>query len=309
MTFLITGSLGTIGRPLTRHLEAGNHQVYGCDLSHTAQERDRYMRADVADFRELERVFEEAQPRVVYHLAAEFGRHNGDEYFEQVWRTNLIGTHNVLELCRRWDARLVFASTSEIYGDCEEEWLSEDLSETRPLRQPNEYALSKWANEQQVMNFERRHPHFQAIRCRFFNAYGPGETYHPYRSVIALFAHRALHGIPWTVFEGYHRTFMYVDDFIPTLAKAHLLEAGTVVNIGGSDYRSVREVSDLILQETGANSDLVTYLDFDQHNVRSKRPDNSRARDLLGHDPQVTIDQGIPLTLDWMRESMTLTHH
>jgi dTDP-glucose 4,6-dehydratase len=296
---LITGSLGTIGVPLTFELADRGHAVYGCDLHHTAQDKDTYMRADVADYRQLQRVFDEYQPEVVFHLAAEFGRHNGNRHYEQVWRTNLIGTHNVLDLCERHGAKLIFASTSEIYGECEAEWLTEDLSETIPLRQPNEYALSKWANEQQIMNFTRLHD-VEAVRLRFFNLYGPGEHYHPFRSVVSLFCHRALNGIPWEVYDGYSRTFMYVTDFIPTLANAMDAKHGSVYNIGGEDYRSIRELSDLVLAQTGANSDLVSYLSEDVHNVKSKRPDNSRARKDLGHDPKVTLEEGVPLTLEWM---------
>lgn len=298
---LITGSLGTLGTPLTRELKARGHSVFGCDLRHCSEEEDRYMRADVGDYRQLERVFSNYQPNAVYHLAAEFGRHNGERNYEQVFRSNYLGTRNVLELCSRYDARLIFASSSEIYGDCDEEWLTEDLSERIPLHQPNEYALSKWANEVQIVNFSRRHD-LDAVRLRFFNAYGPGEHYHPYRSVIALFCHRALNGIPWTVYEGYHRTFMYQGDFTPTLANVlRRGRAGEVYNIGGEDYRSVREASDLILQRTGANPGLVTYLSEDVHNVKSKRPDNTMARAELDHHPTVTIDEGIPATLDWMK--------
>ena len=118
--------------------------------------------------------------------------------------------------------------------------------------------------------------------------------------MVSLLCHRALDGIPRAVYEGYPRTFMYVDDFIPTLANAIDAEAGSVYNIGGNDYRSIRELSDLVLNETGANSDLVTYLPEDVHNVKSKRPDNSRAIADLGHDPKVTLEQGVPLTLEWM---------
>jgi dTDP-glucose 4,6-dehydratase len=303
---LITGSLGTLGVPLTFELSDRGHAVYGCDLRHTDQEAETFMRADVADYRQLERVFDEYQPEVVFHLAAEFGRHNGNRHYEQVWRTNLIGTHNVLELCERHNTKLVFASTSEIYGDCDEPWLRESLSEEIPLRQPNEYALSKWANEQQILNYTARHD-VEAVRLRFFNVYGPGETYHPFRSVIALFCHRALHSIPWEVYEGYHRTFMYVDDFIPTLAEAMNAKPGEVFNIGGNDYRSIRELSDLILTETGANSDLVTYLPEDVHNVKSKRPDNRKAERALGHAPTVKLEEGVPLTLEWMRSNSPVT--
>ena len=300
MRVLITGSLGTIGVPLTFELANRGNAVFGCDLRHADQEQDTYMRADVADFRQLERVFAEYQPEAVYHLAAEFGRHNGNRHFEQVWRTNLIGTHNVLLLCEQFGAKLIFSSTSEIYGECDAKLLSEDLSHQIPLRQPNEYALSKWANEQQILNFTRLHD-VEAVRLLFFNAYGPGENYHPYRSVIALFCHRALNNIPWEVYEGYYRTFMYITDFTPTLA--NVLDYGVpgeVYNIGGNDYRAVKEVSDLILEHTGADPGLVSYLPEDVHNVKSKRPDNRRAIAELGHSPKVRIEEGVPLTLDWM---------
>jgi len=300
MRVLVTGSLGTLGRPLVLELSEQGHVVFGCDLAHTDQEQDTYMRCDVGDFRQLERVFGEYRPDAVVHLAAEFGRHNGNRHYEQVWRTNLIGTHNVLELCEKHGSKLIFASTSEIYGECQEPWLTEDLSEKVPLRQPNEYALSKWANEQQILNYTARHD-VDAVRLRFFNAYGPGEHYHPYRSVVALFCHRAIHGIPWEVYEGYYRTFMWADELVATIARSVTQgKPGEVYNIGGVDYRSIREVSDIVLQATGANSDLVTYLPEDVHNVISKRPNIEKARAELGHDPQVLIQDGIPATIEWM---------
>ena len=302
MRVLVTGSLGVIGSQLVPELCDRGHEVFGCDLRHCEQEENRYMRADVGEYRQLERVFRKFEPDVVYHLAAEFGRHNGERNFEQVFRSNYLGTRNVLELCRRADARLIFASSSEIYGDCDEEILSESLSERIPLWQPNEYALSKWANEVQIVNFSRRHD-LDAVRLRFFNAYGPGESYHPFRSVIALFCHRALHGIPWTVYEGYWRTFMHHRDFIPTLAQALTdAPAGEAINIGGTDYRSISEVSEIVLAETGADPALVSYMPEDVHNAVSKRPSNIKAKRYLGHFPTTTIDKGIPETLDWMRE-------
>lgn len=297
---LITGSLGVLGTPLTFELSERGHQVYGTDLRHCDQEVETFMRSDVGDYRQLERVFAEYSPTAVYHLAGEFGRHNGERHFEDVFKTNYLGTRNVLELCDKHDAKLIFASSSEIYGECDEEWLTEDLSEKIPLRQPNEYALSKYANERQIQNYTRRHD-TEAVRLRFFNAYGPGETYHPYRSVVALFCHRALNGIPWEVYDGYYRTFMHVDDFIPSLAEAMYAKPDQAINIGGKDYRSIREVSDIILHETGASSDLVTYLSEDVHNVKSKRPCLKKAERILGHDPRIKIEQGIPETLDWMR--------
>ena len=296
---LVTGSEGTLGRPLVKELRSRGHEVWGCDLQHQADQQ--YIRANVAEHRQLERVFEQSFD-YVYHLAAEFGRINGEEYYETLWKTNVLGTRNILELQRQRGFKLIFASSSEIYGDHHEEILSENIPLNRSIIQHNDYATTKWVNEIQIMNFEKRYG-TPCMRLRFFNAYGPGEHYHSYRSVVCLFAYRALHDIPYQVYEGYHRVFMYIDDFLPTLAAAcERFVAGEVYNIGGSEFRSVRELSDLILKHCGKTDELVDYLPEDKHNIQNKRPDISKAMAAFGHDPKTTLEEGVPKTIDWMRQ-------
>lgn len=296
---LVTGSKGTLGVPLVAELKKRKHQVWQCDLQH--QRDENYFRADLSNYRQLERVFEENYD-YVYHLAAEFGRINGEEYYDTLWQTNVIGTRNILEWQKKKGFRLIFASSSEIYGDKHPDILKEDMPLNYSIIQPNDYAVTKWVNEIQVMNFEKRFG-IETVRCRFFNAYGPGEYYHHYRSVVCLFCYRALFAIPWTVYEGYHRVFMYIDDFIPTLANVcENFIPGEVYNIGGADFRSVKELSNLILKYTGADHSLVSYLPEDKHNVLNKRPDITKAHKAFGHDPKVTIEEGVPKTIEWMKE-------
>jgi dTDP-glucose 4,6-dehydratase len=305
MKVLVTGSLGTLGRPLHRELLDRGHDAHGCDLRHSPQRG--FIRADVASYRELADVFERIEPDACYHLAAEFGRLNGELYYEALWRTNVIGTRNVMELCRRHGTNMILASSSEVYGEeAPTELLDEGLTEREIPFHPNEYALSKWVNERQVLAYERRYPDdFAAMRLRFFNAYGPGETFHPYRSVIALFCGHALRGEPFTLYQNYHRTFMYISDFIPTLANAcERFAPGEVMNIGGVDYRSMEEVAEIVLEHTGADRSLVQLVPQEEHNVRSKRPNIDRARRLLDHDPGVTLEEGIPPTVEWLRRDL-----
>lgn len=296
---LITGSLGTLGRPLAGELARRGHEVWGLDLAHHGS--GRYFRADIGDFRQLERVFAHEYD-YVYHLAAEFGRLNGEEYYEQLWRTNVLGTRNILEWQRRLGFRLIFASSSEIYGETGGEELREDLPLRRQLKQTNDYAATKWVNELQIMNFADRYG-LPAVRLRLFNAYGPGEYYHAYRSVVCLFCYRALHHLPFTVYRGYHRVFMYVDDLVRTMAAVcgHFVP-GRVYNLGGVEFRGVEELCGLILGLTGADPSLVEYLPEDRHNVVDKRPSIALARAELGHDPQTTLEEGIPRTLAWLRQ-------
>src|SRR5688572_385097 len=241
---LVTGVMGTLGRPLKRELERRGHEVWGLDLQHQAEEK--YYRADISSYRQLERALEQDYD-YVYHLAAEFGRINGEEYYDTLWQTNVIGTRNILEIQKKKGFKLIFASSSEIYGDKHKEILSEDIPLNHSIIQHNDYAVTKWVNEIQIMNFEKRFDS-PIVRLRFFNAYGPGEFYHNYRSVVCLFAYRALHRMPYDVYMGYHSVFMYIDDVIPTLANAaENFVADEVYNIGGHEFRSVKDMSELIL--------------------------------------------------------------
>jgi dTDP-glucose 4,6-dehydratase len=295
---LVTGSKGTIGRPLVAELRKRGHEVWQCDLQH--QPDADYIRADVSSYRQLERVFEQDYD-YVYHLAAEFGRLNGEEYYDTLWQTNVIGTRNILEFQRIKGFRLIFASSSEIYGEKHQEILSEDIPLNSSIIQHNDYATTKWVNEIQVMNFEKRYD-IETVRLRFFNAYGPGELYHAYRSVVCLFCYRALFNLPWQVYLGYHRVFMYIDNFVPTLVNVlENFNPGEVYNIGGTEFRSVKELSDLILKCTGASESLVEYLPEDKHNVMNKQPDIRKAVEAFGHNPAITLEEGVPKTIEWMR--------
>ncbi len=295
---LVTGSHGTLGKPLVRELRRRGHQVWGCDLQHQAEEE--YIRADVSSYRQLERVFQQDYD-YVYHLAAEFGRINGEEYYDTLWQTNVIGTRNILEWQRSKKFKLIFASSSEIYGDIHADILAEEIPLQGSVIQQNDYAVTKWVNEIQCMNFEKRFGS-PIVRLRFFNAYGPGEYYHSYRSVVCLFCYRALHDLPYTVYQDYHRVFMYIDDFIPTLANVvDNFVPGEVYNIGGCEYRSVEELSRIILNYLNLTDSLVAYLPKDKHNVQNKRPDISKARKAFGHNPHITLEEGVVRTLEWMR--------
>jgi dTDP-glucose 4,6-dehydratase len=298
MRILVTGCRGTLGGPLVSELRHRGHEVWGVDLTHSPD--PRFMRADIVSYRQLERAFDQ-EFDYVYHLAAEFGRINGEEFYETLWQTNVIGTRNILEIQRQRKFRLIFASSSEIYGDKHGELLSEDIPLQKSIIQQNDYAITKWVNEIQIMNFEQRFGN-ECMRLRFFNAYGPGEYYHNYRSVVCLFCYRALFGIPFTVYKDYRRVFMYVDDFIPTLANAvEAFRPGEVYNIGGREYRSVEELSEIVLEYVGASRSLARHVPQDEHNVRNKRPDIERASRDFGHAPKVALEEGVPRTLDWMR--------
>ncbi len=300
---LVTGSLGVVGAGLTAQLRDRGHTVIGCDLSHQADEigysvrtdapTATYSRCDVGDYRQLERVFTHLGPfDVVYHTAAEFGRWNGEDYTEQLWRTNAVGTKNVLRLQERYGFRLVHFSSSEVYGDT-----AGVMTEDRPSSQMlNDYALSKWVNEQQIANSTG-----QTVTVRLFNTYGPGEHPSPYRSVNVRLLHCALNNLPYTVHRGHTRTSTYLADTVRTLCNiTDNFKPGAVYNIGGDTPHSIEELSDLILEVAGADPSLVTYAEPEPMTTLSKLVDTSRSVEDLDHQNTVSLEDGLRLTAEWI---------
>lgn len=292
MKILVTGSNGTLGRLLVKELENRGNKVYGIDVNHS--DNINYARCDIRSMMQLERVFFEFKPDFVYHLAAEFGRNNGEDYYDTLWETNVVGTKNILVLQRKLKFKLIFASSSEAYGELPE---NVPYKEDSPHgRFYNDYAMTKWVNEQQIKNEMERY-NTQTMILRFFNAYGAGEKYHPYRSVIALFIYKLIKKMPITVYKGYHRVFMHIDDFIPTLANAYDKFTVATINIGGEEYRSVEDLAKILVAYFPEGK--INLINKEVMNVVNKKPDISLAKQILGHNPTITLEEGLKRTIPW----------
>ena len=299
MKILVTGGLGTVGNFLVKELRRRGHDVWMCDLYH--HHDPQYMRCDVSQYRQLEYVFESRPFDYVYHLAAEFGRWNGEDFFENLWCTNTIGTKNILRMQEKHSFRLIYFSSSEVYGDWEGV-MSEDVMDRYEVRQLNDYAITKWVGEMQVLNSARMFG-TESVRVRLFNLYGPGEKYSDYRSVNCLFCYRALHDIPYTVYLNHHRSSTYVTDAACTLANIpENFIPGEAYNIGSGEYHDIKTVSDIILDFLGKDDRLVTYRESEPFTTKNKRIDMAKSVRDLGHQPKVPLDEGLRLTLEWMKE-------
>jgi dTDP-glucose 4,6-dehydratase len=296
---LVTGGLGTIGRHLINELRSRGHQVFFLDLRHYHD--DKYFRCDIASFQQLERVFGSQKFDHVYHLAAEFGRWNGEDFFDTLWRTNVIGTKNMIRMQERYHFRMIFSSSSEVYGDYQGV-MSEDVMDKYEIKQLNDYAMTKWVNEMQILNSAAMFG-TESVRVRFFNTYGPGEFYSRYRSVNCLFCYRALHGIPFTVHRGHRRTSTYVTDAVFALANiVNDFKSGEIYNIGGGDFHDIETLAEFVLKATGAPASLVSYQEPEPFTTMEKRIDNTKASRDLGFRVTVSLEEGVQRTVDWMRE-------
>ncbi len=309
MRVLVTGVLGVIGSKLEEVLKSRGHDVFGVDLHHTNREYghdlgaligEDYFRCDIGEFRQLEGVIKHVAPDLVYNCAAEFGRWNGENFYEKVWQSNVIGMKHLIRLQERHGFKIVHCSSSEVYGDYSNV-MYEDVLDQQPIIQMNDYAMSKRVNEMQIRN---SHEQFNTdtVVVRFFNTYGPGEWFHPFRSVNCLFTYNLLHKKPITVFKGHSRTSTYIDDSVRTVA--NILDnfvSGEVYNIASNSEHTVEDLAALLVKYTGADSSLVEYKNHEEPlTVKHKHVDVSKSIRDLGHENTISLEEGVQATVQWM---------
>ncbi len=319
MNILITGGAGYIGSHLADALINADHQVTVLDnlstgritnISHLLdQTRFRLVCDSILNAPLVDQLVAEAD--VIYHLAATVGvRHVVDNPLKCIV-TNVRGTEVVLEAAYRHWRRVVIASSSEVYGKSEKAPLSEDddslLGPTAVGRWS--YALSKALDEHLTFAYHRQG--LAASVVRYFNSYGPRLDRRGYGSVVARFINQALDGQPITVYDDGRQTrcFTYVDDTVRgTLLVGTLGEAkGKAFNIGNDRETSILDlaqmVRDVINPEIG-----IEHIPYTQaygvrfEETRRRVPDIRRARDLLGFEAKVFLDEGLRRTIDWFRE-------
>lgn len=309
---LITGSRGVVGSHLQKILLDKDYKVFGIDLHHGVGEigwehemsktECSYSRCDISDYRQLERIFRLHGPfDFVYNAAAEFGRWNGEDFYEQLWRSNVIGTKNIIRLQEELKFKLIHFSSSEVYGDYEGVMV-EGVMDNVEIKQMNDYAMTKWVNEMQIRNSKIKNG-TEAVIVRLFNTFGPGEWYHPYRSVNCKFCYHALHNLPIVVYKGHYRTSTYLEDTCQTLARiVENFKPGEVYNVGGLEYHDIETLADIIWKNTGADRSLVTYKDSEILTTKSKKVSTEKAVKDLGHKLTVSLEDGVGRTISWMRD-------
>jgi len=296
---LVLGGRGTVGATLVDELVGRGHPLLIADRGYFSA--PNYYKCDISSYRQLENIFLENEVGFVFNLAAEFGRWNGEQFYENLWTTNVIGFKHLLRLQERFGFQMVHFSSSEVYGDYDGVMV-EEVMDKHEIRQLNDYAMTKWVNEMQAVNSASMFG-TETVRVRLFNTYGPGEYYSPYRSALCIFCYHALHDLPYTVYLGHQRTSTFVTDACVTLANIYdNFKAGEVYNIGGLDLHDMKSASNLILGHLGKSDELVTYKDGEPFTTKDKVVDVEKAMRDLDHRSTVSLESGLQRTLEWMKQ-------
>ena len=282
---LVIGSEGNIGTPLVRHLRAQGADVLEADIRPAW--RDRYVMADINHPIDLLPAFD-WMPDVVYLLSAMVSRVTCEQASSLAIATNLAGINNVLQLAKRVRARVVFFSTSEVYGPgCDP--MDERISNPQPN---NRYGLSKLLGEQ-LVEYEARTYRLKAIVLRPFMVYDEDEDLGDHRSAMIRFASELAQGKPIEVHKGSARSWLHVSDAVRAIERAGDVDGYSVVNVGHPDVIPIADLAETIRCELGAPRQLVRVRDLPDRMTLVKRPCLDRMRELLGVVPQVSLQDGV----------------
>lgn len=309
---LVTGGDGFIGSHLVDRLLGEGAEVRA--LVHYSpsgrlgwlQGRETDVEILAGDVRDGERVLQAVEgTQVVFHLAALIGIPYSYESPESYVQTNVLGTYHVLNASRRAGVeRIVHTSTSEVYGTA----LSVPIDESHPLQPQSPYSATKIGADMLTISFHRSFELPVAI-VRPFNTYGPRQST---RAVIPSLLGQ-LYGAAEQIRVGAvspTRDFNYVDDTVSGfLAVATATRAiGEVINIGSGREISVGDLVELLFEVTGRRKELVVEderLRPTGSEVHRLLCDNTRAEDWAGWKPQVSLEEGLRATAEWVRQNLS----
>ena len=305
----VTGALGVIGSFLVPYLRERGHDVISSDVF--VRDYSDYVRADITSFEDLYRVFKKEDIDTVIHMAGEVGRMVGEEHPQKMIYVNNIGTLNLIKLCMEHKCRLVYFSTSEVYGhlfDKGKPVKEDDLDKGGSIFvTTNIYAMSKLFGEAIVRHYVENYG-LNAVTVRPFMIYGPREYPSKYRSAISIFIHLALSGEKITVHRGTGRDWCYISDFIDgvyLVMKHRFSGAYEAFNIGSDEYRTMEEVAKMIIHECGGDYSQIVLVDPPEKFLSLTKKFSIEKMRSINYVPKVSLKEGIHKVAEWQRTEIS----
>lgn len=302
---LVTGGAGFLGSHLCERLVDDGHDVICLDNFFTSQKTNVVHLLDRPNFELIRHditvpIFLEVDQ--IYNMACPAAPGHYQYNPIKTMKTSVIGAINMLGIAKRCDAKILQASTSEVYGDPEVHPQVESYrGSVNPIGIRACYDEGKRAAETLFMDYHRNNGVDVGI-VRIFNTYGP--RMHPFDGrVVSNFIRQALAGEDITLFgDGEQtRSFCYRDDLVEAIIRMMNADNFTgPVNIGNPDEFTIRELAESVIRISGAKSKLV-HRELPADDPTRRRPDISLAKKELGWEPQIELDSGLQKTIDWFR--------
>ena len=310
MRFIVTGAAGFIGSHMCDRLVAEGHAVVGLDnlltgsmenIAHLASEpRFRFYRCDVT--LPLGPELCDGPVDGVLHMASPASPKDYLEHPIETLDVGSIGTRNMIELARTHDARFLLTSTSECYGDPQVHPQVETYwGHVNPVGPRSCYDESKRFAEALTMAYWRAYG-LRTNIARIFNTYGPRMQLNDGR-VVPAFLDQALKGAPLTVFgDGSQtRSFCYVNDMVEGLYRLMFSDERYPVNLGNPHEMTILEFAEHICNLTQSTSVIVRG-PLPEDDPKQRQPDITKARQLLGWEPRIPLEEGLRLTIEYFRK-------
>ncbi len=305
MRILVTGGAGFIGSHLIDRLMASGHEVICLDNFYTGHKRNilkwldhpyfELIRHDITDPIRLE-------VDQIYHLACPASPVHYQYNPVKTIKTNVMGTLNMLGLAKRVKARLLLASTTEVYGDPEVHPQSEDYrGNVNPIGPRSCYDEGKRVAETLAFDYHWQN-NVEVRVARIFNTYGSRMLENDGR-VVSNFVVQSLKGQPLTVYgEGSQtRSFCYVSDLVEGLMRLMNGEHTGPINLGNPDEYTILELAQAVQKMVNPDAEII-FKPLPTDDPKRRRPDITRAKTLLGWQPTVPLQEGLKLTVEDFRD-------
>lgn len=313
MNILITGGAGFIGSTLADKLIQENNKIFVIDnfndyydikikesnvKNNLAKPNYKLYKADICDRKVVSDIFEQNNIDVVVHIAARAGVRPSLENPLEYVRSNIEGTINILENMRKYNCKkIVFASSSSVYGNCTADKFSEDLKVTEPI---SPYAATKSSCEQFLYTYSKLYG-INAICLRFFTVYGPKQ-----RPDLAIrkFAELIEQDKPIPVYgDGTTmRDYTYIDDIVGGICSAinYNKTSYEIINLGGGSPVTLNQMIATIEKVLGKQAK-IERLPMQAGDVNKTVSDITKAKKILGYSPKTSFEEGIKKFVEWKR--------
>jgi len=303
---LVTGGAGFLGSHLCDYLIKKGHYIICMDnlvtgssdnLRHIDSDKFIFIKHDITKYIEIEEDLD-----FIFHFASPASPVDYLRYPIKTLKVGALGTHNVLGLTKAKKARILLASTSEVYGDPEVHPQNEDYwGNVNPVGPRGVYDEAKRFAEAITMAYHRKH-NIETRIARIFNTYGTRMRKDDGR-VIPTFTYQALKGEDITVFGDGNQTrsFCHVSDMIEGIYRLMISDYILPINLGNPDEMTILEFANYMKKITNSKSKIVFH-PLPENDPKTRKPDISKAKKILEWEPKISFEEGIKEFIKWFKK-------